>query len=236
MMRLLSTVAIASLGLAIGCGFSLGSDDPNGDLGKPRLRRAEDDSTAAPNADAGPPVAAEPPMTTSVPIDAGRPPEPEPKPLHVFVSSTTMTGNLGGVEGADARCNMLAQGAGLKGKYYAWLSTAGVNALDRTKGDGPWVLVDESHVTDAKREFGEGLIDYPIQKDEKGNAVPAGETHVWTGTGPDGKFGNADCNGWTDTNGNGVVGEAKSMAVNGWLAIGNDPCAAENRIYCFEEP
>lgn len=51
--------------------------------------------------------------------------------------------NLGGLEGADAHCAMLAEAAGVSGKTWrAYLSTTGgdapVNARDRI-GDGPWV-------------------------------------------------------------------------------------------------
>ena len=51
--------------------------------------------------------------------------------------------NLGGLEGADAHCTMLAEAAGVSGKTWrAYLSTTGgdepVNARDRI-GDGPWV-------------------------------------------------------------------------------------------------
>ena len=48
--------------------------------------------------------------------------------------------NLGGLAGADAHCQMLAESAGAGGKIWrAYLSTSGaVNARDRI-GDGPWV-------------------------------------------------------------------------------------------------
>ena len=51
--------------------------------------------------------------------------------------------NLGGLEGADAHCTMLAEAAGSDGKTWrAYLSTTGgdapVNARDRI-GGGPWV-------------------------------------------------------------------------------------------------
>jgi len=50
--------------------------------------------------------------------------------------------NLGGLDGADAHCQMLAESAGAGGKTWrAYLSTTGgdepVNARDRI-GDGPW--------------------------------------------------------------------------------------------------
>jgi hypothetical protein len=46
--------------------------------------------------------------------------------------------NLGGLEGADAHCQELAEAAGASGKTWrAYLSTGSVNARDRI-GSGPW--------------------------------------------------------------------------------------------------
>jgi hypothetical protein len=46
--------------------------------------------------------------------------------------------NLGGLTGADAHCQQLAEAAGATGKTWkAYLSTASENARDRI-GDGPW--------------------------------------------------------------------------------------------------
>src|SRR5690606_1273312 len=49
----------------------------------------------------------------------------------VFVTSSQYKGNLGGVDGADAICTSVANGAGLTGTYKAILSTMTVDARDR---------------------------------------------------------------------------------------------------------
>ena len=64
------------------------------------------------------------------------------QPMRFFVTSETGTGNLGGLAGADARCQRLAQAAGAPANrtWRAYLSTQGagaVNARDRI-GAGPW--------------------------------------------------------------------------------------------------
>ena len=41
----------------------------------------------------------------------------------VFVTSANYTGDLGGLVGADSKCQALADSAGLDGNYKAWLST-----------------------------------------------------------------------------------------------------------------
>ncbi|WP_119303464.1 hypothetical protein [Dongia deserti] len=57
-----------------------------------------------------------------------------------FITSTNPGdgGNLGGLEGADAHCQTIAEAAGAGDKTWrAYLSTSSVNARDRI-GDGPW--------------------------------------------------------------------------------------------------
>src|SRR5687768_9760888 len=47
-------------------------------------------------------------------------------------------GNLGGLAGADAHCQKLAEATGISGKTWkAYLSTSSENARDRI-GQGPW--------------------------------------------------------------------------------------------------
>ena len=73
---------------------------------------------------------------------AGRPGGPPPLPMGFFITSTGMSGgNLGGLAGADAHCQMLAAAVGAGNRTWrAYLSTQGpnaVNARDRI-GNGPW--------------------------------------------------------------------------------------------------
>lgn len=64
-------------------------------------------------------------------------------PCRVFLSSQIYPGNLGGLIGADEKCNTLAQAEGLPGLYKAWLSTASVAAATRlTHNPGPYVLTN----------------------------------------------------------------------------------------------
>lgn len=69
--------------------------------------------------------------------------QPPPPPMSFFVTSVSKGdgANYGGVAGADAHCQMLAQAAGRGNvKWVAYVSTQGpgaVNARDRI-GQGPW--------------------------------------------------------------------------------------------------
>ena len=76
-------------------------------------------------------------------IVSAQQPQAPPQPMSFFVSSVSKGdgANYGGVTGADAHCQMLAEAAGRGAvKWVAYLSTQGpgaVHARDRI-GSGPW--------------------------------------------------------------------------------------------------
>jgi hypothetical protein len=80
------------------------------------------------------------PLAAQAPQGQARGPQ---QPMSFFVTSVGVGSgaNLGGLAGADAHCQKLAEAAGSTGKtWHAYLSTQGqgaVNARDRI-GNGPW--------------------------------------------------------------------------------------------------
>lgn len=149
-----------------------------------------------------------------------------------FASSGLYNGNLGGVAGADAKCQTLATNQGLTGTFKAWISVAGSNAADRITSPGPWVLPNGAIVAKTRAQLASGALDTPPDRDEKNAALPDAEDRVWTATAPNGTHAGPDCNGWTG-GGNGLVGEAAHK--NGqWTALVDEACGAVNRVYCFE--
>ena len=121
--------------------------------------------------------------------------------------------NLGGLEGADAHCAMLAGAAGSSGKTWrAYLSADGVNARDRI-GSGPWynaegvqvaLNVEELHYSNV------GLIK-ATQLNERGEVVNGrgdspNQHDILTGSQLDGtRFTDGEdhtCSDWT-SNGDG---------------------------------
>ena len=113
--------------------------------------------------------------------------------------------NLGGLEGADAQCQKLADAAGAGAKTWrAYLSTSAVNARDRI-GDGPWhnakgeliaSTVDELH-SDANKLTKQTALT------EKGDPVKGrGDTpnqhDILTGSNADGTVAaGMTCEDWT---------------------------------------
>ena len=83
--------------------------------------------------------------------------------------------NLGGLEGADAHCSMLAEAAMVGGKTWrAYLSTSGstgVNARDRI-GSGPWSNADGVEVASSVANLlGDNNLTKETQLNEKGEIV-----------------------------------------------------------------
>jgi hypothetical protein len=73
-------------------------------------------------------------------LTAGAAGQAQDNKMTFFVTSTNPGdgANLGGLAGADAHCQTLAETAGASGQtWHAYLSTSTVNARDRI-GDGPW--------------------------------------------------------------------------------------------------
>jgi hypothetical protein len=122
----------------------------------------------------------------------------------VFISSELYTGDLGGLAGADAKCQTLAEAAGLLGHYKAWLSTTTVAAGDRlTHSNFPYKNVDNETIADDWTDLIDGALSYPIIKDEYGTPMVS-MTGAWTNTSANGTststwtWGAHTCNEWQD--------------------------------------
>jgi hypothetical protein len=121
------------------------------------------------------------------------------------VGSGAAGGNLGGLEGADATCQALAEAAGSSRTWRAYLSTSTENARDRI-GTGPWLnTADEMIAMDVDDLHDNGLSNGDPQHvlDENGDEVPANEHDILTGSDDDGTLhpsGNT-CEDWTSDGG-----------------------------------
>ncbi|MDP9137642.1 MAG: hypothetical protein M3N38_05640 [Pseudomonadota bacterium] len=120
--------------------------------------------------------------------------------------------NLGGLDGADAHCQKLAEAAGATGKTWrAYLSTSTANARDRI-GSGPWFNAKgEMIAKDGSELRGEGnKISKQSGLTEAGNPVNGRgdepNTHdILTGSNADGTvMADMTCSDWT-SNGAGAA-------------------------------
>ena len=139
-----------------------------------------------------------------------------------ITSDKSMTGNLGGLAGADKRCQMLAEAAGAGGKtWHAYLSVAmgpagtPVNAKDRI-GNGPWYNVKGALIAMNVAGLHPKNGDYMLFITEKGELVNGTwamspkplEHDILTGSNRDGTVDAANnCKDWTSA----------SMADKAWV-------------------
>jgi len=159
-----------------------------------------------------------------------------PVTKRVFVTSSTYTGDLGGLVGADAKCQAHADAAALGGTWKAWLSTSSEDARDRIT-DGHYTLVDGTIVANSLADLTNGGIWQAIELDEY--AVVFGSNQAWTGTLANGTWYDADCQAWTsalpaDTALIGYVNLADELWTDGFPSA--DCSYTDVRgVYCFEQ-
>jgi len=150
----------------------------------------------------------------------------------VFVTSEFYSGNLGGPEGADARCGQRADVGRLGGTWRAWVSTDSQSAAQRLDLDrGPFELVDGTLVAVDRADLLDGSLEATIFLDENGGSI----LHdVWTGTLADGSVAPATCGGWTDGGSTGRCG-ASYAADETWTDNITPGCGTPLALYCFEQ-
>lgn len=170
----------------------------------------------------------------------------------VFATSSTHSGDMDGLIGADAICQDLAEAAGLPGLYLAWLSagTDSPNTRFPLAGDpaiGPYVLVGNPAATiaadwDALTNLPTCVVgqispclDQPIDRDETGAGFGSPFT-AWTGTLPSGTAVSRTCEQWTNSTVNvvGHAGETNKSDARWTNAIG-PTCNLGLRVYCFQQ-
>jgi hypothetical protein len=162
----------------------------------------------------------------------------------VFVTSTTYTGNLGGLAGADQKCNTRAAAANLPGTYMAWISTnQGTPAARFVHSSVPYLLPDGNKVADDWFDLVDGSLDFAMARNEFGAASPdtGGNCEnsvrlARTGTTSAGSQGPNICNHFTsaDVNALGTAGRSTSQTGT-WSNCGPIACNIVLPIYCFQQ-
>jgi len=156
--------------------------------------------------------------------------------VRVFVTSTKYTGNLGGLSGADAKCQARADAAGLGGNWVAWLSNETINAKDRIADTTiGYYTLDGTKIANDKADLTDGNIIYYLNILED-VTDSFGTTAVWTGTKSSGLWNGNSCNNWassssSDSGGAGSVGEKNYGWTEEWSSRS---CDSISRLYCFE--
>ncbi|MBA3550438.1 MAG: DUF4215 domain-containing protein [Nannocystis sp.] len=158
----------------------------------------------------------------------------------VFITSEVYQGfALGGLYGADQRCQSLAAKAELPRflTFKAWLSTPTMSASDRLQHSrGRYVLVNGLVVAQDWDALTSGKLENPIMVDEKSMTQ---DTLAWTGTLATGEsaLGPKFCADWEESGvfESGGIGLSASTDST-WSFFENSGCIAEVHLYCVEQP
>jgi len=153
----------------------------------------------------------------------------------VFVSSAAYSGNLGGLAGADMKCQILADAAGLHGTWKAWLSSSSANAFTRlTHSTLSYRRIDDAVVANNDAGFFSTSHLGAIDHDEHGSLVS--NVEVWTGSGGSG-VGSGGCADWTSSDPGGsfpAVG-LSNRSDSGWSNVYLQFCDRVAHLYCIEQ-
>lgn len=160
----------------------------------------------------------------------------------VFVTSSLFTANLGGIAGADVKCQASAVSGGLSGTFRAWISDEGTSATaGLTHASIPYALVTGTVVAANWSALASGSLAHAIDRNELGGAPPAttgcGSTSVFTGTDTTGASSvGHTCSGWTTAVAAGLAGLGDATgATYRWTNSCTGACSGLASLYCLEQ-
>ena len=159
----------------------------------------------------------------------------------IFVTSVSFKGNLGGLKGADDKCQAQADDPASivpSGTYLAWLSDGTDSPNTRfTKSSHPYLLPDGTKIAENYTDLTDGSIQHFINIDPTGKTVV--RKYIWTGTNQDGTAAQPFrlCNGWVDLYpvARGMVGST-GHTLTTWSFNSQDRCkTSRHRLACFQQ-
>lgn len=159
---------------------------------------------------------------------------------YIFLSSQTYTGNLGGLAGADQKCNTLAQNAGLTGTFKAWLSDSVAFPRDRfIHSDVPYILMNKVKIAENWADLIDGNLNAAITLTEERRVISSTPA-VWTNSISNGEryFSSlySTCSNFTsqDSGNSGIAGSSNRKDI-GWSYDSYIQCSQPARLYCVEQ-
>lgn len=152
----------------------------------------------------------------------------------LFFTSTTYLGTeVGGLEGADAKCQARAVAASLSGSYKAVLSTETVDARDRMNVVGRVINTLGSTLANNATDLWDGTVETSILDEYR--VLGSVGHYVWTGSIADGtKALGSHCFSFSGVGGLGS--RARLDLLTGWPGTGNSAgCGANyHSLFCLQ--
>ncbi len=155
----------------------------------------------------------------------------------VFLTSEVFGAKLGGIEGADAKCQGAADAAGLDGTFRAWISTpVSFPMVNFVQSSEPYVRIDGVEIAGNWSDLIDGDLAAPLEVDEWGNVQNNGECgNVWTNTLRDGTPYDEDaCTGWTSLQDGTRLGRSDVTNYT-WTEGCVQDCLKQYHLYCVQQ-
>ena len=166
----------------------------------------------------------------------------DPNEKTLFVTKAKFNSNLGGLAGADAKCQEEADDPASivpSGTYLAWLSDGSESPDTRfTKSSHPYVLPDGTKVAEGFTDLTDGSLLHAIDIDPTGKGL--GQKEFWTGTNADGTTApkSATCTGWNadpKSWNKGMHGRT-NLTTSSWSTMhAAHDCSDRIRLLCFQQ-
>jgi len=167
----------------------------------------------------------------------------KPPTLRIFVTSTTYNGNLGGLAGADAKCQARANAASLGGTWKAILSDSTTDASERLDVAG-YNIIDMK----GRLAVPNGNLWSPNYYDGANNNYlllslnltelkTDATSSPWTSTNYNGgKYASATCLNWSSNSSANTAVYAWMGQINTyWIGYNSDNCSLVHSLYCIEQ-
>ena len=165
-----------------------------------------------------------------------------------ITSSTWKGGSFGGLSGADDKCQLFADNAGLGGQWKAWISDQFTSASARlTHSTIPYKMVNGAKIAENWSDLTDGRLAANFNITQTGTLLSSG-VKVWTNTTKSGSMDKDSsdssqevCAGWTFSGGwphTGPVGDPNRSDSDGngwWTDNGRLNCNLNARLYCLEQ-
>jgi hypothetical protein len=154
----------------------------------------------------------------------------------MFVSSTSYNGNLGGLSGADAICQGLADAESLGGTWKAVISSEAVNVKDRIAVTGAVYNLGNSLLALNSADMWDGSLGNAVLYDESGLNVGAWGD-VWAGSLNNGtKWTGWNCSSWSNgSSGASAYLGGSDQSSSGWIQTNSGTnCANTKKLYCID--